>query len=234
MARVRTGARILAAAVVVALAGCAGSPAKPAGPTQRRDSRTATALIAALKTALAGARSVHVAGEVAEGGSTDHLNLALTRSGLSGSIQSAGTTLDIIDPGQLAYIKVTSAFLALTHAPASVCHRVCGKYVATPASQGKKIIGNLSMSGLLSELSDSLPRYVRAGATTVGGQQALILHGTDGSTLDVAAAGPPYPLRAVAPSSSAAGELEFSQWNAVPPIVAPAASQVISLSQLAG
>jgi hypothetical protein len=198
------------------------------------DSRTAAAIITDLKTALAGARSVHVAGDVAEDGSTDHLNLALTRSGLSGSIESAGTTLDIIAPGPLAYIKVTSAFLALTHAPAGACHRICGKYVATSASQGKKIIGDLTMSGLIKELSDSLPRYVRSGTTTIGGQQALILHGTDGSTLDVAAAGPPYPLRAVAPSSSATGELVFSQWNAVPPIVAPAASQVISLNQLAG
>jgi hypothetical protein len=230
----RSGLLVLAAAAVVALAGCSDGPARPPGPATTADSRTAAALIAGLKTALSGARSVHVAGDVTEGGSTDHLDLALTRSALSGSIESAGTTLEIIDPGNLAYIKVTSAFLRLAKAPASACQRVCGKYVATSASQGKKIIGNLTMSGLLNELSDSLPRYIRSGTTTIGGQQALILHGTDGSTLDVAAAGPPYPLRAVAPNSSAAGELAFSQWNAVPPIVAPAASQVINLNQLAG
>jgi hypothetical protein len=230
----RPGARVLAAVAVIALAGCASGPAQPASPAQTPDSRTAAALIAGLKTAMAGARSVHVAGQVAEGGSADHLDLALTRSSLAGTVESAGTALDIIDPGNLVYIKVTSAFLKLAHAPASVCHRVCGKYVTTSVSQSKQIVGNLTMSGLLRELSDSLPRYVRAGQTTVGGQRALILHGTDGSTIDVAAAGPPYPLRAIAPSSSAAGELRFSQWDAVPPIAAPPASQVISLSQLAG
>src|ERR1035441_10021106 len=69
---------------------------------------------------------------------------------------------------------------------------------------------------------------------TIGGEQALVLAGSDGSTLDVAAHGNAYPLRAIAPKSAKAGEITFSQWNAVPVITAPPAGQVVNLSQLTG
>jgi hypothetical protein len=234
---VRTGVQIVAAvAAAIALAGCGGSagPAKAGSPAKTADSRTAATIIAQLKTAVKAAKSVHVAGTVRESGRTDSLDISLTRSGdLSGFIESAGTKLEIIDAGHVAYIKVTSAFLKLAHGPASICQKLCGKYVAADASDGKKIVGDLSMSKLLGELTDSMPSFHKAGTTTVGGQQALILHGADGSTLDVAAVGQPYPLRAVAPKSNNS-ELDFSQWNAVPAIAAPPAGQVISLSQLAG
>jgi len=227
----RLRAPFAAAAVLIAVTGCGGGAGavKPAGPPP------AATIIAQLKTAIREARSVHMTGEVRNGGSTVSLDMSLTRvGGMSGSIGSAGTKLDIIGVGHLAYIKVTGAFLKLAHAPATECPNACGKYVATSASAAAAIIGDLSMSKLLGDVSDSLPRYVDSGPASISGRQVLVLHGSDGSTLDVAAAGRPYPLRAIAPKSSNAGELDFTEWNAVPTIAAPAAGQVISLGQLAG
>jgi hypothetical protein len=50
----------------------------------------------------------------------------------------------------------------------------------------------------------------------------------DGSTVYVAAQGPPYPLRVTKGVSRA----DFTQWNAVTIPPPPPASQVVDLSQL--
>ncbi|HEY7145177.1 MAG TPA: hypothetical protein VH637_13110 [Streptosporangiaceae bacterium] len=236
----RTGAIVLAAGAAIALAGCGGSsgPASSVASATAAPANgklTADAIIAQLKTAMKNANSVHVAGTVTDSGTSDSLDLAMTTAGsLSGTISSAGTKLEIIEAGSTAYIKVTNGFLKLAHAPAGVCAKFCGKYVATSQADSKQITGDLSLTKLLQQITQSMPKFTKVGTTTVNGQQAVVLHGNDGSILDVAGSGPPYPLRAIAPKSSNEGQLDFTDWNAVPAIAAPPASQVISLSQLAG
>jgi hypothetical protein len=134
----------------------------------------------------------------------------------------------------LVYIKANSDFLKIARVPTTLCPKLCGKYMEAPASQAKTMTGDISMSKLFGDLLSSLPHFARAGSTTIAGQQALVLHGSDGSTLDVAANGAPYPLRAIAPKSAKAGEITFGEWNAVPAITAPPAGQVVNLSQLTG
>jgi hypothetical protein len=225
------------AAAAIAAAGCGGSTGAAAKPadTPGADTRSAVTIVAQLKTAMRDATSVHLAGQLRNDGSDVDLDVSLIRSGgFSGLIEGGGTKLDIVAAGQYVYIKVTSAFLRLAHAPAAACTRTCGKYVGEPASAAQTITGDLSMPSLIGNLASELPSFQKAGTTIIGGRQALILRGSDGSTLYVAANGTPVPLRAIAPKSSDAGELNFSDWNAVPPIAAPPAAEVISLSQLIG
>jgi hypothetical protein len=223
----------------IVLAGCApgpgGTPGAGSAPAGAADTRSAATIVTQLKAAMSHATSVHLTGQLRSHGSEVDLNVSMIRSGaLAGLIESGATKLDIVADGRTVYIKVTSAFLKLAQAPAAACSRACGKYVTEPATQAAAITGDFSMSSLLAGVASELPSYRRAGTAMIGGRPALDLRGSDGSTLYVAATGTPFPLRAIAPASSDAGELNFSQWNAVPPVTAPPAADVISLGQLAG
>ena len=239
----RTRARGMIAAAAVVLAGCGGTAGGTAGAggaagsaaARPPDTRSAAVIVTQLKAAMSHASSVHLAGQLRSHGTAVDLDVSLIRSGaFAGLIKSGATKLDMVAAGHDVYIKVTSAFLKLADAPAAASAQACGKYVAEPASEAEAITGDLEMSSLLGNVTSALPSYQKAGTTTIGGRQALALHGSDGSALYVAAAGPPFPLRAIAPKSSDAGELDFSEWNAVPPIAAPPAADVISLGQLIG
>ncbi len=109
---------------------------------------------------------------------------------------------------------------------------MCGKYVELTSAQTSALAGDFTMRTLLGSLTGALPRLADAGTTTVNGQQARVLRASDGSTLDVAATGTPYPLRVIGKAHR--GRLDFSQWNSVPRPVAPPASQVINVSRLGG
>jgi hypothetical protein len=243
LTRMRTRAPGVIVAAAIVLAGCGGNGGGTAGPdgaagsaaARPADTRSAATIVSQLKAAMGHASSVHLAGQLRSRGTDVDLNVSLIRSGaFSGLITSGTTKLDIVAAGDDVYVKVTSAFLKLAHAPAAACSHACGKYVAEAASGAQAITGDFSMSSLLGNVTSELPSYQKAGTATIGGRQALALHGSDGSTLYVAATGTPFPLRAIAPKSSDAGELDFSLWNAVPPIAAPPAADVISLGQLIG
>jgi hypothetical protein len=225
----RTPVLLTTAAVV--LSGCGGG----AGPPETAGAQSAAIIVSQMKTAMLDATSVHLAGNLRSDGTAVGLDIAMDRSGaFSGSIDSAGTRLDIVDTSKRVYVKVTSAFLRLSGAPASACQRACGQFVAAPAALAQSIGGDFTMAKLLGSVRQALPSYVKSGRTTIAGQQALILHGSDGSMLYVAATGSRYPLQAIAPKAGHAGALSFSDWNAVPAITAPPASKVISISQLVG
>ena len=66
---------------------------------------------------------------------------------------------------------------------------------------------------------------------TLHGKKVVVVTQTDGSTLDVAATGTPYPLRTVDKGSNA-GTFEVSDFGKKVTITAP--SGALDLSQLAG
>jgi hypothetical protein len=84
------------------------------------------------------------------------------------------------------------------------------------------------MSSFLGQVSVPQLSYVRT--VTVDGQPAWQMRASDGSTVYVAAQGPPYPLRLTKGPSRA----DFTQWNSVTIPPPPPASQVVDLSQLTG
>jgi hypothetical protein len=235
---VGAAACVVAGSAVIALGGCAssgaGGGAAAAGGTAPAGGANggAASLVAAMKTAVQEATSMHLAGQLPGGGRPVTLNIGVLRAGaLAGSITEGGVPLQLIGASGQVYVKATPAFLRELKAPTAVCAIMCGKYVELSGAQRSELTGSLGMASLTRSLIRALPRLTRAGLTTVLGQSAVVLHGADGSTLDVASRGKPYPLRLVAPQGRDESVV-FTEWDAVAAPAAPPASQVINLSQL--
>jgi hypothetical protein len=217
---------------LLGLTACGGSAAHMASGTAGTTGRSTDQLVAQMKTAVRNAASMHLAGRVTTSGKSTALDLNVLRAGgLSGSITQNGVPLELIGAAGKVYVKATPAFLRELRASAGVCTLMCGKYVQMSGSAGSQLDGSLNMASLTRAFVTGLPKMTRTGTTTVAGQQAVVLHGSDGSTLDVAAHGTPYPLRVIAPAGHQES-LTFSQWNRVATPTAPPASKVINLSQL--
>jgi hypothetical protein len=220
---------------LLGLTACGGSathmasgPAGSAGTAGRSTDQ----LVAQMKTAVRNAASMHLAGRVTTSGKATALDLDVLRAGgLSGSITQNGVPLELIGTAGKVYVKATPAFLRELRASAGICTLMCGKYVQMSGGAGSQLDGSLNMASLTRAFVTGLPKETRAGTTTVAGQQAVVLHGSDGSTLDVAAHGTPYPLRVIAPPGHHE-TLTFSHWNQVAAPTAPPASKVVNLSQL--
>jgi hypothetical protein len=228
----RPGARLAGALIAgigaVALAACGSSVASGGAAPHR----SASTFISQMKSAVRGASSMHMTGHLSNEGKPIGLNLGVLRAGgLNGSITQSGVPLHLIGTRRSVYVKATPAFLHELHAGAAVCSLMCGKYVQLSGAQADQLTGSLSMASLTRSLTTGLPSFRQTGSTTVNGQPAVELRGNDGSTLDLAARGKPYPLRVVAPRGRRAA-VTFSQWSRVPAPSAPPAGQVINLSKL--
>lgn len=196
-------------------AASAGAPPDPA------------ALGKQVKSATAKATGVHILAVVTQGGSKISMNMSMTRAGeMSGTMSANQVALAMLVTRGHAYVKVTSGLLKSQHLPSAACALVCGKYLELPAGQAKSMLNGTDMSSLLGQLSAAKLTYVRT--VTVDGQPAWQMRASDGSTVYVAAQGPPYPLRVTKGVSRA----DFTQWNAVTIPAPPPASQVVDLSQL--
>lgn len=180
-----------------------------------------------VKSAMAKATSVHVSAVVSQGGSNVSVNMSMTRSGdMSGTMSAHRTPVSVLVTRGHTYLKVSSGLLKSQNLPSAACALMCGKYLKVPSGQAKGMLDGLDMSSLLGQVSVPQLSYVRT--VTVNGQPAWQMRASDGSTVYVAAQGPPYPLRATRGSS----RIDLTQWNAVTIPPPPPASQVIDLSQL--
>jgi hypothetical protein len=226
----------LGGGATIALAACgsstaAGSAASAGSPAAASTRSTAT-LIAQMIAAVGSATSMHMSGQVSGSGHPVGLDLGVLRAGeLTGTITQNGVKQQLIGAEGKVYIKATPAFLRELKASAAVCAVMCGKYVQMSGPQAGALAVSLSMASLTRSLTSGLPHFNQAGTTTVNGQPAIVLHGADGSTLDVAATGKPYPLRVVAPAGRP-GVVVFSEWDQVAAPAAPRAGEVINLNQL--
>jgi hypothetical protein len=225
----------LVGAAAIALAACGssgGSGGASSGGGTSAAQRSTPELVSQMKTAIGNATSMHMTGQVNASGQQAVLDLSLLRSGdLSGSITEHGVPLHLIGSGGKVYVKATPAFLRELKESKAVCVLMCGKYVQMSGAEGSRLSGSLSMASITRALVSSIPHLTRTGTATVAGQRAIELRGADGSTVDVAASGPPYPLRVVSPPSHHERVL-FSQWNQVRPPTPPKSSEVINLSKL--
>lgn len=225
------------AAVVAGLlvAGCSGgssgtattggsSPASVAASAAPPD---AAALGKQVKSATAKATSFHILAVLTQGGSKVSMNMSMTRSGeMSGTMSVNHTPVSLLVTQGHAYVKVTSGLLKSQHLPAAACTLMCGKYLKMPTGQAKEMLNGMDVSSLPGQLSALKLTYVRT--VTVNGQPAWQMRASDGSTVYVAAQGPPYPLRVTKGASRA----DFTQWNAVTIPPPPPASQIVDISQL--
>lgn len=227
----------LAAAGVLALTACgssaAGGQGSPAsgGGSSSASGRSASAIITQMKSAVRSAPSMHMSGRLSDSGRPVGLNVSVLRDGdLVGRITQNSVPLSLIGAHGKFYVEATRPFLRELHA-SSVCSLMCGKWVQMSGPQADQLTGSLSMTSLTRSLTSDLPSFRKTGMTTVGGQPAIEMKGTDGSTLDVAARGKPYPLRVTSPGGSQ-GSVVFSQWGAVPEPSPPPSGDVINLGEL--
>jgi hypothetical protein len=181
-----------------------------------------------MEAAMRAAKSVHIVGTVTQGSQHVTLDVSFRDGGMSGIVGVNGQTVDLVVLSNQAYVKVDLSFLKLAGLPASDCSSMCGRYLSVPASQLGQA-GSMTMSGLINQLLSKVPSpkgdtsdvFVR---TTVNGRPVLKGSG-DGVTVEVAGSGTPYPLLITKAGEST---VTFSQWNAVPPITPPPASDIIT------
>lgn len=210
----------------LAVAGCSsGSTSSPGGTTASVPS--AASLIRSMKSGFATAKSVRMSGTLHEQGKTVTLNLGMLRNGdMSGTLNVGSTHLTLIVTGGKAYELVTRDFFKTiqrrSHIPNSICNLMCGKYLAVPVGS----LTSFDLPGMTDQIEKKIPvpsSVVTVRATTYRGQPAYQLSGK-GTRLYLARNGVHYLLGMVAPESF--GVLNFSDWNAVPPVTPPPASKV--------
>ena len=225
--RLFRGAAMAAVLAASLAAGCSSSPA---------GSKSAAKLMPKVQAAAKAATSVHMAGLVTQGSQTATINMSFSGNSVAGTVGLNGASFDLLSLNGKTYIKLNAAFLKYAKAPASVCATVCGKYVALPPSSTSQITGSLSMQQLVHQVFSN--KNMSAGAAsgclftpaTVNGQSVLQCR-QGPYAVDVAAHGKPYLVYFTGPHGE---HLTFSDWNSVTLPAAPPASQVISLSKLAG
>jgi hypothetical protein len=234
-----TARRATAAAVLLAACsgGTGGQGADGHGTGVPAGSSTGTAAggqgssavpLAAVRSAMKGAQSVHISGHLLSHGTVMTVDISVTRSGdLFGTVTEGGVPITILDTGGKFYILATKTFLALERIPRSKCTAVCGKYVAEPP-QASGGFANLHMAAVLSEVAAALPKNVRADRKTVvyHGKPAVSFT-AGGETLDLADGKLPLPLLVIGPGGKT--DVELSDWNKAAIPAAPGAAQIARL-----
>lgn len=208
--------------VAVTVTGCSSASARPP---------TATKIVADMKAALARATSARIAEQLGSGQS-EPINLVMTRSGdMRGLYSYDGVTTTVIVTRGRTYVLLNLAeyhYLAGSGKKLSApCSVICGRYVlrslARPPLQGY-FSAYIHYFPLLLHVTAKTP----VTAVTYQGQAAYEFPDASGDRIYISRADYPYPIADV----SQGGTFRFSQWNAVPPITAPPASQVITEGSL--
>jgi DMSO reductase anchor subunit len=224
------GLRLSRAVVLaVALAACLAAAACSSDGDQ-----TAAKLMPNVQAAAVGATSVHMTGSVNQGKQTATFDVSFTGTSVAGTLGLGGKSFGVLVLGAATYVKVDAAFLDAEDAPASVCAKVCGKYVELSASTASQITGFLSMRVLMTSVIGNNNLSAAGNSSCVfspatrNGQSVLECR-QGAYTLDVAAHGKPYIVYFGGPH----GEyIAFSGWNAVTPPTAPPVSEVVSINSL--
>lgn len=224
-------ARVLAAglaacAVAAVLAYCSSGTSavisRPAAEPGLAD------LVRSMQSAVRGASSVRIGGQLTQNGTVLSVDLGLRRNGdMTGVIIQDGAPAQIVAVAGRIYVQATPGFLQQVQAPGGSCAVVCGRWIQLTLAEAERVTGDLSMTNFVRPLtSGHISMLTENGSTTVQGQPAWVLRAADGSTLDVSAGTQHYPLEATGGGSSPQ-VVRYSQWNGVPPPATPPVSQVL-------
>jgi hypothetical protein len=224
--RVMRGAGfVIALAAGLAVSACSSSPA---------GSKTAAQLIPEVQAASEQATSVHIAGSVTQRSQTTTIDVRIDGDSVAGTLGAYGTSYYVLSLNGTSFVKLNAAFLKVKNAPASLCVKICGKYVELTAASASKITSVLSMQQLITDVFNNQTMTEAAASTCVfspatRGDQSVLQCRQGSYTLDVAAHGQPYLVYWGGPNGQ---HLSFSDWNSVTLPPAPPASQVVSISDL--
>ena len=214
-------------------AGCGGAgPAGAHGSSPTAESMSQ--VLPAVEAAVDAAQSVHVAGTVPVGSQTDTVDLSLASPlSISGSITQGGNTLSLVVADGSYYLQITTSSMKFAKVSPPDCGTVCGKYVELPASDTKEFAADFTIRGFFKDAFAAIPSSARHNTadiwlpTTYHGQPALKASIT-GDTIVVAR----RTLYLLDVAAGNGDHVVFSDWNSVPPIAPPPASDVVSLGGL--
>jgi hypothetical protein len=223
--RLAAMALVLAAALI---AGCGAGSSSGNGVASKSPSE----ILAATKTAAAGASSVHVAGALSSGGTPLTLDMDLVSGrGGRGQISENGLSFELIVVGDTVYIKGSPAFYS-HFGGAAAAQLFQGKWLQAPVSSGElaSLASLTNLSRLLDQALASHDTLAKGATTTIAGQPVVELRGaTNTGSLYIATTGQPYPIEVVKRGSET-GHVSFTRWN--DPVSLTAPSGAIDLSQL--
>jgi hypothetical protein len=219
-------AGLAACAVAAVLAYCSSGTS---ALIRRPDAEPGLAdLVRSMQSAVRGASSVRVGGQLTQNDTVLSVDLGLRRNGdMTGVIIQDGAPAQIVAVAGRIYVQATLGFLQQVQAPGGSCAAVCGRWIQLTLAEAERVTGDLSMTNFVDPLtSGQISMLTENGSTTVQGQPAWVLRAADGSTLDVSAGSQHYPLEATGGGSSPQ-VVRYSQWNRVPPPATPPASQLL-------
>jgi hypothetical protein len=212
----------------MAVAACGGRSGPSTNGVERK---SPDGIVTAARNAVGSARSVHVAGNVMNGGSriTLDLNLMNGRGG-QGSMAQNGLSVQVLTVGDEVYIDGTIAFWR-RFAGNAAAPLLWGKWIRAPAGGRLGTLATLTdLQKLFGQLLASHGRLAKGSITTVHGQRVIAVKDiTNGGTLYVATTGEPYPLEIVK-SGSDGGRIAFDRFNQPMGLAPP--GNAIDISQL--
>lgn len=199
-------------------------------------------LITQVLAAMKAASGFRVVATTKDSGQSEHLDLHFGASTASGSVTVAGSKIELISAAPYVYMKASDAFWK-SQLPASqqaqILPLIAGKWVKAYASNSnfKDLASVLDRTSFIASLGNGNPpsSYVNLGKSSVGSVPAIRLKDTaDGSLIDIAASGAPYPLQAQPGKADGPGLATFSGWNQPFSATEPPASEVFDLSTTLG
>lgn len=237
-------AGLLSAVAALALTGCGSDAATPTSGSTSTTTTTPSPTTPsagdlysrARKSALA-AKSGHLIGSFTEKGKTMNMDLAGTADGTNQSmkIKAAEGEITIITASGKTYLMASQKFWK-SQAGAPAAKMFKGKYVLLPATQAKemgdqtiqKVLKDMFAEGDLSFLERANARVEKATVDGVDAWKLTEKVGGDGTAIFVSSDGKARLLK-IDGGKSEPGAMTFSEWDAVPKITAPKASQVVKL-----
>jgi hypothetical protein len=215
------------------LAGCGGhgKSAKSNGEA----SKPAARVLADAKAAATSARTAHVSGHIAVGGTAITLDLDMVRGkGAKGSMSTNGLRFDLVRIGDTAYVHGSDEFYR-HFAGALIAQLIHGRWIKASIVQGRfsPVAPLTSMSQLFATIGASHGKLVNAGKATYEGRPAVAIRDPrDKSKLYVAATGKPYPVALVGGRKNASGTITFGPWNE--PVSMAVPEDTIDISRFGG
>lgn len=186
--------------------------------------KSPTQVFADAKSALSKATSVRISGSIADHGKQQKLDLRFQGDNTSGSETINGSVVNLVKIGSVAYIKAPAAFwtkaVGAKANGAKAATALAGKWIKDPGQSD--LLSSLTLRDFASHLN-STDSAIQPDVkhTTFQGKKALVLTQKDGSTLTVADATPPVPLRITDTSAASKGQLDFADYGAAQSITAP-------------
>lgn len=179
------------------------------------------------KTAVTGARSVHLSGTLVSGGKSFTLDMRLGADGGSGEVKSQDdSTFQLLRVGEQLYLKAGSAFWGQSEAAG----KLGDKFVKVPEGDPSykqfrgftdmhvMLDGLLGLDGKLTKVED----YIKVGHTRA--VQVSADKGKGGK-LSVSLEGTPYPL--LMERAGGAGRVVLAEWGEPVELTAPGSDQTV-------